>query len=242
MNQLYYYTENTESTNNLLKELSLKEKLPEGYLVYTDFQTAGKGQPGNSWESENGKNLLFSILIYPHNILITEQFILSQITSLAIKKVLDNYTGDITIKWPNDIYWKEKKICGILIENSLLRDKIDKCIIGIGLNINQEVFTSNAPNPVSLKQITGKEADRDKILQNIHHQLITLYKNTDIENIQKEYHHNLYRKEGFHPYTDATTKENFLARIEKVEPDGKLILITEKGERKEYYFKEVIFG
>lgn len=242
MNQLYYYSENTESTNSLLKELSLKEKLPEGYLVYTDFQTAGKGQPGNSWESENGKNLLFSILIYPHNILITEQFILSQITSLAIKKVLDNYTGDITIKWPNDIYWKEKKICGILIENSLLRDKIDKCIIGIGLNINQEIFTSNAPNPVSLKQITGKETDRDKILQNIHHQLITLYKNTDIENIQKEYHHNLYRNEGFHPYTDATTKENFLARIEKVEPDGKLILITEIGERKEYYFKEVIFG
>ena len=242
MNQLYYYSENTESTNSLLKELSLKEKLPEGYLVYTDFQTAGKGQPGNSWESENGKNLLFSILIYPHNILITEQFILSQITSLAIKKVLDNYTGDITIKWPNDIYWKEKKICGILIENSLLRYKIDKCIIGIGLNINQEIFTSNAPNPVSLKQITGKETDRDKILQNIHHQLITLYKNTDIENIKKEYHHNLYRKEGFHPYTDATTKENFLARIEKVEPDGKLILITEKGERKEYYFKEVIFG
>ena len=242
MNQLYCYTENTESTNNLLKELSLKEKLPEGYLVYTDFQTAGKGQPGNSWESENGKNLLFSILIYPHNILITEQFILSQITSLAIKKVLDNYTGDITIKWPNDIYWKEKKICGILIENSLLRDKIDKCIIGIGLNINQEVFDSNAPNPVSLKQITGKETDRDKILLNIHHQLITLYKNTDIENIQQKYHHNLYRKEGFHPYTDATTKENFLARIEKVEPDGKLILITEKGERKEYYFKEVIYG
>ena len=71
MNQLYYYTENTESTNNLLKELSLKEKLPEGYLVYTDFQTAGKGQPGNSWESENGKNLLFSILIYPHNKYVT---------------------------------------------------------------------------------------------------------------------------------------------------------------------------
>ena len=242
MNQLYYYTENTESTNNLLKELSLKEKLPEGYLVYTDFQTAGKGQPGNSWESENGKNLLFSILIYPHNILITEQFILSQITSLAIKKVLDNYTGDITIKWPNDIYWKEKKICGILIENSLLRDKIDKCIIGIGLNINQEVFDSNAPNPVSLKQITGKEMVREKILFDIHRELINLYENLVFEKIQKEYYHNLYRKEGFHPYTDATTKENFLARIEKVEPDGKLILITEKGERKEYYFKEVIFG
>ena len=90
MNQLYYYTENTESTNNLLKELSLKEKLPEGYVVYTDFQTAGKGQPGNSWESEKGKNLLFSILLFPQNIPIQSQFILSQITCVAIKKCWTN--------------------------------------------------------------------------------------------------------------------------------------------------------
>ncbi|NLO69776.1 MAG: biotin--[acetyl-CoA-carboxylase] ligase [Porphyromonadaceae bacterium] len=230
----------TISTNTLLKELSLKEKLPEGYLVSADFQTAGKGQPGNSWESENGKNLLFSILLYPKNIKINEQFILSQLTCLAIKKVLDSYTDDITIKWSNDIYWKEKKICGILIENSLFRDKIDKCIIGIGLNVNQEVFTSNAPNPVSLKQITGKEMDREKILSDIYSKLLTLYREMDFERIQHDYHQNLYRKDGFHPYIDAQTQEHFLAKIENVEPDGKLILTMENGERKEYYFKEVI--
>lgn len=222
--------------------MARKEKLPEGFMLYTDFQTAGKGQPGNSWESENGKNLLFSILLYPENIQINKQFILSQLTCLAIKKVLDKYTDNISIKWSNDIYWKEKKICGILIENSLIRDKIGQCIIGIGLNINQEIFTSNAPNPVSLKQITGKEMECDKILFDIRNELIILYKNLDFEKIQQEYHQNLYRKEGFHPYTDTTTKEKFLARIEKVEPDGKLILITENGERKEYYFKEVVFG
>ena len=239
MRESNYYIETTESTNSTLKILSDKESLPEGYVVYTDFQTAGKGQPGNSWESEKGKNLLFSILLFPQNIPIQSQFILSQIICLAIKKVLDEYSDDISIKWPNDIYWKEKKICGILIENSLLRDKINKCIIGIGLNINQEVFASNAPNPVSLKQITGKEMDREKILFDIHSQLFHLYQNPDFENIQKEYHRNLYRKDGFHPYKDAQTKEHFLARIEKVEPDGKLILITENGEQREYYFKEV---
>ena len=84
--------------------------------------------------------------------------------------------------------------------------------------------------------------DRDKILFDIHSELINIYENLDFEKIQKEYHQNLYRKEGFHPYTDADTKEKFLARIEKVEPDGKLILITDKGERKEYYFKEVLFS
>ena len=240
MNQLYHFTDSTGSTNNLLKELSVKEKLPEGYLVYTDFQTAGKGQPGNSWESENGKNLLFSILLYPHNIRVTEQFILSQITCLAIKKVLDKYSDEITVKWPNDIYWKDKKIGGILIENSLMRDKIDRCIVGIGLNVNQEKFTGNAPNPVSLKQITGKKTDREMILQDIHHQLIKLYLNADIEKTQQEYHACLYRKDGFHPYIDASSHELFFARIEQVNPDGKLVLITKKGEKRGYYFKEVI--
>lgn len=242
MSDNIFYIKETESTNNLLREMSRKQKLPEGFMVYTDFQTAGKGQPGNSWESERGKNALFSILLYPENIKINKQFILSQLTCLAIKHVLDKYTDEIAIKWSNDIYWKEKKICGILIENSLMRDKIDKCIIGIGLNINQEIFTSNAPNPVSLKQIIGKEIDTKKILSDIREQIITLYQNLDFEQIQQDYHQNLYRKDGFHPYIDAKTKEHFSAKIEKVEADGKLVFTTDNGERKEYYFKEVVFG
>ena len=110
-----YYIASTDSTNVLLQEMMRLEKLPEGFLLYTDFQTAGKGQPGNTWESENGKNLLFSMLLYPHSIKVYEQFILSEITGLAIRKVLEKYTDDICIKWPNDIYWKDKKIAGILI-------------------------------------------------------------------------------------------------------------------------------
>lgn len=241
MIQTPYYIESTESTNNLLKEISKQESLSEGFMVYTDFQAAGKGQPGNSWESEKGKNLLFSILLKPQDIPIYKQFILSQITALAIKNVLDKYTDNITIKWPNDIYWRDKKICGILIENTLIRDKIDRCIIGIGLNINQEFFTSKAPNPVSLKQINRKELDRETILSEIHSRLMDLYRNPDPEKIQNLYFESLYRKNGFHPYIDTASKEYFLAKIKSVEPDGKLILITNKDERKEFYFKEVIF-
>lgn len=236
------YIPETTSTNNILSEMARQKRLPEGFMLYTDFQTAGKGQPGNSWESETGKNLLFSILLYPENIKINKQFIISQLTSLAIKHVLDQFAEGFSIKWSNDIYWKNKKIAGILIENSLLRDKIDKCIIGVGLNINQEVFKSNAPNPISLKQITGKEIDREKVLSDIHTELLKLYHELDYDKLQKEYHQSLYRKEGFHPYTDAATKEHFLARIERVEPDGKLILITKESEQRKYYFKEVVFG
>ncbi len=240
MNQSFFYIESTESTNKLLKDFSASKNLTEGFVIYTDFQTAGKGQPGNSWESEKGKNLLFSMLLYPHSIRIDKQFILSQITCLAIKNVLDKYTSGISVKWPNDIYWKDKKISGILIENTLVRDRIDKCIIGIGLNINQEKFLSNAPNPVSLRQILGKETDRNVILTEICEEMIRLYADSDTEEIQKKYFENLYRKDGYHPYTDCATNSSFSARIETVLPDGKLILITDEGERREYYFKEVI--
>ena len=146
----------TNSTNNYLQSLCSKQKVEE--LT---------GQRGNSWESDSGKNLLFSIVIFPEFLEARRQFLISQIISLAIKEELDTYTTDISIKWPNDIYWKEKKICGMLIENDLMGRNISQSIAGIGININQETFHSFAPNPVSLRQITGKEFDLFEILKNI---------------------------------------------------------------------------
>jgi len=110
--------EETESTNSYLKGLLKTEHLEEGSVVVADFQTAGRGQMGNSWYSGKGDNLLFSLLIYPIEIPANEQFIISRTISLAIKNTLDQFTDDIRIKWPNDIYWKDRKIAGILIENS----------------------------------------------------------------------------------------------------------------------------
>ena len=236
-----YYTASTASTNTFLHEMMRQDKLPEGFLLYTDFQTAGKGQPGNTWESENGKNLLFSMLLYPHSIKVYEQFILSEITGLAIRKVLEKYTDDICIKWPNDIYWKDKKIAGILIENSLFRDRIDTCIIGIGLNVNQEVFISNAPNPVSLRQITGNDVNREILLKEIQAELLNIYQNYSPEFIHQEYLNHLYRRNGFHRYAETAANTVFDAEIEDVLPDGRLILRTQAGEIRTFYFKEIQF-
>jgi BirA family transcriptional regulator, biotin operon repressor / biotin---[acetyl-CoA-carboxylase] ligase len=157
----------TNSTNNYLQSLCSKQKMEELTVVVADFQTSGRGQRGNSWESDPGKNLLFSTVIFPEFLEARRQFLISQVISLAIKEELDTYTTDISIKWPNDIYWKEKKICGMLIENDLMGRNISQSIAGIGININQEIFHSSAPNPVSLVQITGKEHDLFEILKNI---------------------------------------------------------------------------
>ena len=136
-------------------------------LVSAEEQTAGRGQQGNSWEAEKGKNLLFSLRIHPHTIEAAQQFILSQALALSLKRTPDDYTSDTSIKWPNDIYWKDKKIAGILIENELTGKQITSSVLGVGLNINQTVFHSDAPNPVSLAQIIGHEEERQLILESI---------------------------------------------------------------------------
>jgi len=234
------HLESTTSTNNYLKELLLKENIEEFTVVSTSLQTAGRGQQGNSWESEEGKNILFSMVVFPVSVPANEQFIISQIVSLAVKDILNKYTDDITIKWPNDIYWKEKKISGILIENNLMEDHISQSVMGIGININQELFQSNAPNPVSLKQITGKEYDKEIILHQIVEQLTSYFeklKSKDTADIIHNYKQSLFRREGFHLYNDG--KNDFKARIKDIEPSGLLVLETEEGIRHHFAFKEV---
>ena len=127
----------TTSTNDYLAHLCRESKAKEFYTVMAESQTKGKGQRGNSWESEAGKNLTFSTVLYPTALEARKQFCLSMLAALACHEALSNYTDGFSIKWPNDIYWKDKKIGGILIENELEGKYITQCIIGIGLNINQ---------------------------------------------------------------------------------------------------------
>lgn len=232
--------EETNSTNNYLQALCDERKVEEFTTVVADFQTSGRGQRGNSWESEPGENLLFSFVVFPEFLEARRQFLLSQIVSLAIKEELDNYVADISIKWPNDIYWREKKICGMLIENDLMGRYISQSIAGIGININQEAFYSPAPNPVSLRQITGKEYDIFEILGNVMVRVQSYYKllrEDDTTIIATRYEKSLFRKEGMHRYRDANGE--FLARILSVEPEGKLILEDEMQRKRGYMFKEV---
>ncbi len=240
MEKKYIFIEETDSTNRYLHDYQSDGE--EMTIVYTDFQTSGRGQGNNHWESEQGKNITFSILIHPREVLITKQFILSMSGALAIKDVLDTYTEGITVKWPNDIYWHDKKICGTLIETSVSGKCIHDCIFGVGVNVNQRQFSSDAPNPVSLYQILGHESDRTEILRNIVERFeyyLVMLRERGYEAITQQYLSVLYRKEGVYKYADANGR--FYARLHTVEDDGHLILRRIDGHLSSYAFKEVEF-
>lgn len=232
----------TASTNTYLQQLDADRHLPEGYIVYTDAQLAGRGQRGNSWESQPGKNLTFSLLLRPEHIPANQQFVLSQAVSLAMTDLLGRYATGFSIKWPNDIYWEDKKIAGILIENVLSGSTFARSIVGIGLNLNQEVFVSDAPNPVSLFQITGHTCDIEAVLDQFADAFRTRYLQTFTDSaraLREEYAATLYRNDGVYPYCSGG--ETFYASITGVEPDGHLILTTDAGEERRFAFKEVSF-
>ena len=243
MNETFIHLNETHSTNSYLRELIMREKeQPEGTVVITDYQTAGRGQKGNSWESERGKNLTFSILLHPNHIPPGKQFILSQLISIAIVGVLKKYDRHFTIKWPNDIYWKEKKIAGMLIEVDLTGSSLSNAIIGIGININQRHFKSDAPNPVSLTQITGKEHNLSELLEKILDSIVDEYNKYTPDNeeeIRQKYMALLFRNKGVYPYLYG--EEIFNASIEGIEPNGLLILKKENGSIHTFAFKEISF-
>ena len=227
---------NITSTNDYL--LSLKSQ--EDIVAVSDYQTRGKGMGTNRWESEPGKNLLFSILIHPTWIPVNQQYLLSMAEAIALCDTLREVTDDITIKWPNDIYWKDKKISGTRIDVNLSGGILADMVIGTGINVNQTEFLSDAPNPVSLKQITGREHDREALLKDIlkrFQSLQQMLKDGGTEEIVRLYHERLYRKEGMHGYKDANG--TFMAAIDYVEPSGILHLTLEDGTKREYMFKEV---
>ena len=225
------YIDETDSTNRWLQ----KQGGTGNMVVVADYQTAGRGCGTNSWESERGKNLLFSMLIHPTDLPAKRQFHISMAVSLAICEALGQHIGDLSIKWPNDIYWRNAKICGILIENRLQGQRICDSIIGVGLNVNQRQFHSNAPNPVSLWQISEHETDCGQLLTDILQSFSRLLG----QDIRDRYLSLLYRRQGFHPYVDKDGA--FMAEIVDVEDDGHLVLRDDNGRDRRYAFKEVQF-
>ena len=218
----------TESTNDYLR----RHRSDADVAVWADFQTAGRGCGTNTWESEPGQNLLCSLLIHPHEVRAAEQFTISMAMSMAIVDALSVYVGEgLSIKWPNDIYWHDRKLCGILIECQLSGQLIRDCIIGVGLNVNQRQFRSDAPNPVSLRQIIGHDLDRETVLQRI----LGAFTLTGVD--AARYRSLLYRREGLHAYRDKAGE--FKATLLTVEPDGHLVLHDELGTTRRYAFKEV---
>lgn len=221
------YIKSTNSTNSLMKEMLAKGEWPEGeYFVYAGYQTAGRGQTGNSWESEADKNLLCSILLPPDK----DLYFLNIAVGVAILRVIGE---DFTIKWPNDIYYGDKKVAGILVENAILGNEVKYSIAGIGLNVNQTTFVSDAPNPISLKQITGKEYDIDALMQQVYAKV----QETLNEEVWEEYKNHLYRRDGFRKYEDQNGI--FEARIIDVLPTGEIVLCDRNGQNRTYGFKQI---
>lgn len=229
------------STNEYAWELAF-ENTPEWTVAVADFQTKGKGQGGNVWESNYRENLCFSVVIYPKDFDAANMFYISKAVSLAICDALKVQHIEASIKWPNDIYVGDQKIAGILIEQSVMNHKVLHSIIGIGLNVNQSKFSEWVPNPVSMSQLLNKEIPLEFILHDILLQMngymekIRAYQFSEID---KLYMNRLYRKTGYHLYK-AGEKE-FEAQIHEVEPRGTLVLVDKQGHKSTYQFKEVEF-
>lgn len=235
----FIFIRNISSTNTFASELVKTGRVSEGTIIHTDYQLAGRGQPGNRWHSAKGRNLLFTVILFPR-IMAGEQFFLSMAVSAGICSFLKKYIPYPQIKWPNDIYISNRKIAGILIENSLQGDMIEHSIVGIGLNINQQRFPRAIPNPISLSRVTGKKFDTDKCLREIAQSLDEKYKilqSGDKKGIYEEYISLLYRYNEWHYYRDKAGI--FRGMIVSVKPSGLLVIKKEEGTLDEYSFREV---
>lgn len=245
----FIHLEETDSTNSHISR-NLAE-IPSPTMVTAASQTAGRGQRGNSWESEPGANLTFSMLFRPDHFPARRQFAISEAAALAIADAIAEYGVETKVKWPNDIYAGDRKICGILIENSLTGMELTHTIIGAGINVNQSRFLSDAPNPVSIFQLTGKKTDLVEFRDTVAHHLEKALAGISGEEGRMQTHRlflqRLWRGDGnLYPFRERAGGGTFLARIADIDPDGPLYLEKEKpgadGSRlKSYFFKEVEF-
>lgn len=229
---------NTYATNQLAKS-----RLPEGTAFVAAEQTQGRGYSGNQWKSENGMNLLLSVVLYPVFLAPRQHFFLNQVASLAIAETLQAYlpVKDVKIKWPNDVFIGDKKAAGILIENSVKGNIIQHAITGMGINVNQKEFDPALKQATSLIKEIRREVSLDDLMKELFVQLEKRYlqlKQDKMEILVKDYMKRLYRVDV--PSTFSASGKNFRGKIEGITADGKLV-IEHGGAHEVYGFKEVEF-
>ena len=233
-----------DSTNNYAFDKLQANMAAHGTTIFAHNQTAGKGQRGKSWNSEPGANIIMSVLLDTSSLSTVQQFPLSIAMALGVHDFFSKYAGDeCKIKWPNDLYWRDRKAGGILIENLITSHLTEIgswqwAVVGIGININQTLFSKQLTNPVSLKQITGKDFNvvtlARELCNSLEYRFQQLIKRKTKEQLQ-QYNHNLYKRDE----SVRLKKENaaFNCTIEGVNKNGELLV---KGTRKENYtFGEV---
>ncbi len=233
-----------DSTNAYAINLLSKNKPSEGTVISAWSQTKGRGQIGSNWESEAGKNITISVILYPAFLPIRQQFLLNQAVSLSIYDFISSLiSAEVKIKWPNDILVRDKKIAGILIQNILSSNNFQTSIIGLGINVNQTFFTSNTPNPTSVKLETNEENDIDSLISLLCSRIEKRYLQLRSDNesiIQKDYLNNLYRFQEDAIYQRIENDEVFSGKIVGIDETGKLVIDHKKGQSA-FSMKEVKF-
>ena len=235
----YHFLEETTSTNDEARN----PRYGHGDAICAERQTAGRGQRGHTWSSEEGRNLMFSLVWEPRFLPVSEQFLLSEAVALALTDLFGGYGIDARIKWTNDIYVGDKKLVGILIEHSYSGPTLARTIAGIGINVNQRAFDPALPNPVSMAVASGRTFDRREVLESFHACCMGRYGQLvrgEKAALQEEYRKRMYRLGETHPYRrpDGTLVE---AVLEGVRPSGELILRHADGTRHAYLFREIEF-
>ncbi len=240
LNARLQYHEKLDSTNNYALKL-LKESQPEeGTVIMADFQTLGKGQRNNRWESEKKRNITLSIILYPEFLEAEKQFYLSMAISLGLVSFLNNYHLDVTIKWPNDIYIQRKKIAGLLIENSMVKRNLMNSVSGIGLNVNQERFSKEIPNPTSmyleLKKTFDLKEVQKSLLNSVEDWLVKLYLK-EYQIIKQSYEQKMLFRNEWSDFLLGNVR--FSGKITGVNEYGQLIITDDKSAVRTFNFKEV---
>jgi BirA family biotin operon repressor/biotin-[acetyl-CoA-carboxylase] ligase len=239
----HQHFQSIESTHIFLNDILAKTNPPEGFCVSSDFQSGGRGQIGRNWHSEAEKNILLSYIFYPEKISVRHSFYFNMWVSVTLLEVLQKYNiTNASVKWPNDIYVRDKKIAGILIQNTLRLDSIKNCIVSIGFNINQEFFPGDIPNPTSMQLETGIIYNRKEIIDDIHFFLensyINLADHIKSGKLYQRYSGNLFGKSAFQLFK----KENgeiIKRKVSSVMEDGVLLLTDENGLTENYLFRQV---
>ena len=232
------------STNAHAAELANKGNLPEGFVVIAREQTEGRGHDTNTWESEPGKNLTLSMVLYPRFLPAERQFILTKVVALGVRETVSQLLPNniVSVKWPNDVYIDDRKVAGILIQNSIMGSGIDHTIVGIGLNVNQLKFNSDAPNPVSLSMISGDHFELNDVLSLLCRNIEKYYellRSRHFGLLDKAYLEHFYRVNTFCKFRMGDSMIE--AKITGVSIYGQLMMETRDGDFYKFAMKEVEF-
>lgn len=229
--------EEAVSTNTLAEEMPQHE-LSDKQVILTYRQTQGRGQASNRWESAPGKNISMTVIFRPQRLEAGRQFAVSMVIALGCLDFLSRYVGDVTVKWPNDVYAGDRKISGILIEHRIGGAYVQSSLCGIGVNINQERFLSDAPNPVSLYQLIHHKLPLEETLKELLECIGHRYGQVgEYAALEADFRKHMYRASGLYDWEDEEGR--FQAAVAGLDEYGQLVLEDTRGEKRVYAFKEV---